>query len=435
MRIINSNISAAAIINDETVNNTESISVFILGESKPYENLDLSNNQSLVSAVIIIGVKIKDNKSSSIISLYFQVLKKNESHNDGQYSCSFFNTNISKWDTTGCTKPQYNKTYDRYECTCNHLTTFALIWSPNLANTKYLTAQDIASIIFLSISILCFIAVIIHSCTTRLLSSVISMNARNLLPLISSASTTILFIFYIALGMTVYTQTTSEKETKCFLSSSVLMFFVYFFLIFMFCTKTSIGYFSYLRFVRLFPEPSYRKLFVLLIISFFISIICTSFAVGFNSNSSYNITQLYGNKLCWFTQDMLHYFMTIPIGIFLLLNLVTIVFVAKRILNHVRNATSPHHTYERMKQFVLVLLSSAVTQGIGWLIGPILTFVNADVGNILSWFFIVFSGLEGVWTILLYIIIRSEHMDKPKRYIDGNKRMKKFLLASVKNKK
>ena len=60
--------------------------------------------------------------------------------------------------------------------------------------------------------------------------------------------------------MTVYNQTPSANETRCFLSSSVLMFFVYFSLIFMFCAKTSVGYFYYLRFVRLFPQPSYRQL-------------------------------------------------------------------------------------------------------------------------------------------------------------------------------
>ncbi|CAF2309810.1 unnamed protein product [Rotaria sp. Silwood2] len=376
MRILNSSALAAAIIDNETVHNTESISVFILHESKAYKNLDISNNQSLVSPVIIFGVKKNVSNSSITTFLYFQVSKENEMHNHDQYKCSFFNSNTSKWDTAGCTKPKYNETHTRYECSCNHLTTFALIWSPNLANTTYLTSQDIASMIFLSVSILCFIAVIIHSFTTRLLNRLMSMNARDLLPLISSASTTILFIFFIALSMTVYTQTTPENGTKCFLSS-----------------------------------------------------------MGFKSNSSYNITQLHKNKLCWFTQDVVYYFMTIPIGIFLLLNLITIIFVARRIINHVRYARSPHHTYKRMKQFVIVLLSSSVTQGIGWLIGPILTIVNSNVGNILSWFFIVCNGLEGVWTILLYIIIRSERMNEPKRVTHGKKHMKKLFLASAKNKK
>ncbi|CAF3333710.1 unnamed protein product [Rotaria sp. Silwood1] len=345
IRVINSNIVAAAIINNETVNNADNISVFILAKPKAYETLDVSNNQSLVSPVITFGVQKKDNNSPITLYLYFQPSEDNKTRSADQYAGSFFNTNTSKWDTAGCTKLQYNKSYNRYECICNYLT-FALIWSPNLANTTNLTSQDIASMTFLSISILCFIAVIIHSFITCLLNPAMSMNARDLLSLISSASTTILFIFFIALSMTVYTPAKPDHGTKCLLSSSVLMFFVYFFLIFMFCTKTSFGYFNYLRFVRLFSEPSYRKLFVLLAICFCISIIGTSFAVGFNSNASYYITQLHRNKLCWFTQDILHYFMTIPLGIFLLLNFILIFFVTRRIINHVQRAISPHHTYK-----------------------------------------------------------------------------------------
>ena len=84
-----------------------------------------------------------------------------------------------------------------------------------------------------------------------------------------------------------------------------------YFLISMFCIKTSVSYFNYLRFINLFPEPSYWKLFILLTISFFISITWTSFAAGFNSNTSFNIIELRGNKLCWFTRDVIYYFMTI----------------------------------------------------------------------------------------------------------------------------
>ena len=198
----------------------------------------------------------------------------------------------------------------------------------------------------------------------------------------------------------------------------------------MFCAKTSVGYFNYLRFVHLFPEPSFRKLFLLLIISFFISITWTSFAAGFNSNSSYHITQLHGNKLCWFTRDVIYYFMTIPVSIFLLLNFITIIFVAKRILEHARNATSPHRTYERMKRCVLVLLSSCVTQGIGWLLGPFITFVDPNSANVLGWFFVIFNGLEGVWTILLYLIIRSQRRNEPKQTSPSQKRLKKSSSTS-----
>jgi len=64
-----------------------------------------------------------------------------------------------------------------------------------------------------------------------------------------------------------------------------------------------------------------------------------------------------------------------------------------------------------MKRCVIVLLSSCVTQGIGWLFGPFISFVNPIAGNILAWFFIILNGLEGFWTIVLYLLIRSQRID------------------------
>ncbi|CAF5041519.1 unnamed protein product [Rotaria sp. Silwood1] len=235
--------------------------------------------------------------------------------------------------------------------------------------------------------------------------------------------------------MTVYTKTTYDDEKQCFTSSSVLMFFVYFFLIFMFCVKTSVGYFNYLRFVRLFPEPSYRLLYIMLLISFFISITWVAFAAGFNSNSSFHITQLYPYKLCWFTRPAIYYFLTIPVGIFLLINIFIFIRVAQRIVNHVLYANSTHKPYERMKGCILVLLSSCATQGIGWLLGPFLTIANENTAQVLGWFFIIFNGLEGLWCILLYIIIWLQHWDERKRVMAAKELTKSKSLSYRKHEK
>ena len=242
----NSNISTAAIISDKSLTGVTSLNLLIIDNPSIYRNIDNSTNKTLASSVIVAAVR--RNSSSSFpmnISLYFQILSDFKPNiTDIDYYCSFYDKNTRQWNESGCTTPLYNTNYKRYECSCNHLTSFALIWLPKVPLTRYLDAQDIASLVFQSISILCFLAVIIHALFTRFHTSSATLQAYDLLPLISSASTTILFIFYIALGMTVYTHTTSLDQTQCFLSSSVLMFFVYFFVIFMFCTKTSVGYFN-----------------------------------------------------------------------------------------------------------------------------------------------------------------------------------------------
>jgi hypothetical protein len=427
---------AAATVREQDLFGVTSLNMLIIGKPSAFRNIDNSTNKTLASSIIITAID-RTSTTPINISLYFQVLDEWKPNiSNPVYLCSFYNTSTSQWSESGCTKPIFDQTLDRHECSCNHLTSFALLWLPNVPLTRNLNAQDIASLVFQSISIVCFISIIIHAIVIRLLDPLMSLRAFDLLPLISCASTTILFIFYIALGMTVYTRTPSADEKQpCFLSSKVLMFFVYFLILFMFCTKTSVGYFNYLRFVRLFPEPSRRKLFILLVILFFISIAWVAFAAGFDSNPSYKITELIPYKLCWFTRDVIHYFFTIPVCIFLSINLILFMLVARRIIHHVRNATSPHQSYERMKRCVIVLLSSCVTQGIGWLLGPLITVANPEQAEVLGWFFVVFNGLEGLWAVILYVIIRSQRIDEQKRLIASKELTKSTTLSSIKSKK
>jgi hypothetical protein len=141
----------------------------------------------------------------------------------------------------------------------------------------------------------------------------------------------------------------------------------------------------------------------------------TSFAAGFNSNSSFSITQLQGNQLCWFTQDVVYYFVLIPVGVFILLSFLIMILIVKHIIYHSQRATSPHQSYERIKLCVLVLSISSIIQGIAWLFGPYISFVHVGAANVLGWFFVIFNGLEGVWTILLCIIIYFQQRDEQMR--------------------
>jgi hypothetical protein len=438
--ITHSILSAAAIISEDSLSGVLSLNLMIIDKPTGYENADISTNKVLTSSVIVAYLR----RNSSIytpvlISLYFKPLEEYKQYGRGIYLCSFYDTNNSEWNESGCTNAYYNGQFSRYECNCSHLTSFALIWLPEssssiINSTKTLDAQDIASVIFQSISIICFVIIMIHAICIRIVNPLMRLQTLKLLPLISTGSTTILFIFYIALGMTVYTQTSSSDQTECFLSSKILMFITYYLLIFMFCIKTSAGYFYYLRFVRLFPQPSLRQLIFMIIISFFISLFCVVLALGFNTQSTYNITQLYPYKICWFTRDVIYYFLTIPTGIFLLLNIITITLVSKTIISHAFNAKTKEKINQRMKRCVLVLLSSCMTQGIGWLFGPFISFVIPMAGSILGWFFIILNGLEGFWSIVLYLLIRSRRIGQRKHTSAAIKFPKSAVIQSIKDK-
>ena len=417
---LNTSLSVGAILTGNSLVGVQLLNILLIDKPTLYTNIDNITNKSLVSSVVVVSIK-RHNGSQPFInmSLFLQVRPEYAPRTNGTYLCSFYDTARSQWNESGCTEPTFNSEHQRYECSCNHLTSFGLIWLPTSIRASYdgrtLRAVDIASLVFQSLSILCFLAILVHTLVLRLISPIKSVQAADLLPLISCASTTILFVFYIALGLTVYTRTASQNETSCFRSSTVLMFFTYFFLLFMFCAKTSVGYFNYLRFVHLFPQPPFRYLWISLAISFVFSIGWLSVAVGLNSHPALHITQLYPYRLCWFTSPAIYYFLTIPVCLFIVLNCLTIFFVGQRIVAHARHALSRHQSYTRAKRCILILLSSCVTQGVGWLLGPFISFDDPTAGQVLEWIFVIFNGLEGVWSVLLYITVRTQRIDEKKR--------------------
>ncbi|CAF4505732.1 unnamed protein product [Rotaria socialis] len=126
----NGNLSAAALVSTESLVNIQSLTMFIIDKPTMYESIGNATNKSLVSSIIVASVlRINPSSAAINISLYFQILPEYRPNATVIYSCSFYDINNSDWNETGCTVPILNIQFNRYECSCNHLTTFALTWS------------------------------------------------------------------------------------------------------------------------------------------------------------------------------------------------------------------------------------------------------------------------------------------------------------------
>ena len=104
-RSTDSNISAAALISDQTINNTNRIKMLILDEPTAYKNFNPSDSYSIVSPIIVLGVDKRNSEIPIDISLYFQDLENDTRPTNGRYACTFLNTTTSKWSDFGCTEP------------------------------------------------------------------------------------------------------------------------------------------------------------------------------------------------------------------------------------------------------------------------------------------------------------------------------------------
>jgi hypothetical protein len=425
-------VAAAALINSNSLIDVTRLKMAIVSEPNDYRRLPDHAKRSVVSPVIVTDIDGTVSTTTMNISLYFQRNIGSQS-TAAQYYCSFWNKTTDEWSESGCTNPPtFNTRFSRYECNCNHLTSFALLWLPRSSSSTKLNAEDISSIIFQLISILCFLAICIHLFVTRIIDPTVQLNAAVLHALLSSASTAILFVFYLALGLSVYTWHESSIlgiATTCRPAASVLMFIVYFLLICMFCTKTSIVCYNCWNLVDNLEKPSMDRqnhplhehmpslnpLKYLLFTALILSSVLVALAAGLNSNAHLHIIELYQGKLCWFSPTVNHYFLTIPIALFILINIIMILIYA-RVSCKLVSWSTQQLDYEKpeKRKILFVLISSCVTQSIGWIFGPIAGSVSGTVVLVFSWVFNICNALEGLWTILLYMFIRQQRIARAK---------------------
>ena len=139
--ITNSLISAAAVINNASLSGFTYLSMVIIDNPSAFYYVNSSSNKTLASSIIVASLKGNSFLNASIdISLSFMLLNNSIPNlNTTSYYCSFYNTNNSEWSESECTAPTYNSLYNRLDCSCNHLTSFALLASPRIVNVTTTT--------------------------------------------------------------------------------------------------------------------------------------------------------------------------------------------------------------------------------------------------------------------------------------------------------
>ena len=135
--------SAAAVIRSDSLIDVTRLSMLVIDKPVYHHRFTDSMRKKVVSSIIV--AKVHQNNSSPNqmnISLYFTKQFEYTANDEfaDSLTCSYYNTSASSWDESGCTSPTYNHIFNRYECSCNHLTTFALLYTiePSLS-TSYST--------------------------------------------------------------------------------------------------------------------------------------------------------------------------------------------------------------------------------------------------------------------------------------------------------
>lgn len=123
-----SDVTAAAMFSPASLINVISLNMLIIDNTTLYENVDSSNGSRPVSAVMVVALQTNGSTPPPTnILLLFQVLPGYDPNTHADYVCAYYDSSYRVWNTSGCTLPVYTASYNRYTCSCKHLSTFALV--------------------------------------------------------------------------------------------------------------------------------------------------------------------------------------------------------------------------------------------------------------------------------------------------------------------
>jgi hypothetical protein len=276
----------------------------------------------------------------------------------------------------------------------------------SLADSDY-NAGDYISIVIQFVSIFSFLYIIGHSVVSKFIEPT-AIRFQAMIPLFSIVSSCLFLIFYLSLQFyvhftdidrsTVTCSTAEQGINMCNIISQTLMYIAYYFIIFNFTFKVSVGYFSYIRLNCSVERPLLEwSLFrALLAISFCTAGLFLILLIG--SNYAYlPFTQLTPYQICWFIPQVIHFYLTVPVGLSVAISGLIFLRFCYIIFRHRTRLGAQSGLLPRI---CLIVLISCITQSIPWLLGPLVA-----VSNIFTWLFTISNALEALWSLLLYRFI------------------------------
>ena len=365
--------------------------------SSIFQYAQIDKDRIIVSS--IVGIHLP-NKHPRSINMSFLI---DTDYGLGRYSCGFWSLN--RWNDTGCLHSQDLKS-NRHFCRCTHTTSFALIFIPG----KTIPELYIPSIIISILSIVCFSISIILSIHRR----VISFRHLSKVNIFTLSNSIILFILLTAIfihGHQISGGQSKFVAEKCSVSSRNLSIATYFFLLSTFASKTFLGicyfltiffHFVFIRLTSLSNKWFYLGIFLVILITI-IPIIIINVILH-----QWKDLFLQYDGICWFNSSVIFKVVSIPMIIFIGLNVVIILAITLRLIHFCIGRKTTEQREKRMIISLMIWLSLCISLGVGWILGPFLDMATEEKKRlspiVIQSIFGFFIGLEGVWVLIVNVI-------------------------------
>ncbi|CAF4181378.1 unnamed protein product [Rotaria sp. Silwood2] len=372
-------------------------------------------DQNIIIVSPIVGLHLPNNAPRFINMSFID----NEL-SSGKYSCAFWQ--YDRWNNTGCSY-SLDSNLKRHFCFCNHTTSFALIFIPH----KTLRSIMIPGIILTLLSIVCFSISIILS-IHRQTKSFRHLSITNIFSLSNSI---ILFTLLTVILIRAYKSSNTESinQDKCSILPRNLAIATYSFFILTFASKTllGIGYFLTIFFHFIFIESTtifnkwfYASFFLVILIALIPTII-----INIIIHRSTNLFIQY-ESICWFNKSYIFRFISIPLIIFLALNILIIFGITIRLIQFFIRRKMSQTNEKRTIVSIMIWITLCILLGVAWIFGPFLDLMIKDKtltpSKIIQWIFAVYNGLEGLWVLGINIIFYlNQKLNMTSRWTIPNK--------------
>ena len=371
----------------------------------PPSIFEFAQNDSRIEILSpIVGAHLPTDESLHVQMSFYD---NNSYRSSGNYSCAFWQ--YDRWNDTGCIY-SYNSTMNRHYCHCDHLTSFALIFTPD----GTLRETFLPTIITSCFSIIGLCLSIILSIYQQTKPKAVRRSRRfSIANVFSLFSTLILFILFIIL-LIINQQSSATISTSCQPSMLNLVLAIYFFIILTFVSKTFLGFYYYFTIFtdfkpRLFHDrPNKGYLISLLII--IIAALLPTIIAGALSHQQNDII-ISKNNVCWFEGIYLIGFITIPVSLLIGINLIIVILIGISLFQFLCNTKIDQGKEKRLIVAACMWVASCILLGIVWIVGPFLNLLVNENGQSISttskgmqWIFALLTGLEGVWILIVNIL-------------------------------
>lgn len=347
-------------------------------------------NRDIIIIEPIVGLHFPKTIPYSINLSFTDIERSN-----GDYSCVFWDTN--QWNPNGC-KHSFNSKVNRHFCSCNHTTSFALIFIPH----KTIDKTYIPSITIAFVSIVCFCISIILS-ISRQTTYFRHLSVLNIFTLFNSM---VLFLLFGVILIQGY-QSSRKFHGNCSMSQKNLVVTTYFFLLLTFASKTLLGICYFLTIIFHFIFIQCASMSTHWFYSGIGFVVTIAFVPTIILRQSMNLFQSY-QGICWLSSFIVFRFISIPILIFIGTNSLIIGIITVRLLKFVFQRKTMKIIERRLMISTMIWLSLCITLGLAWIFGPFLDLLVVDKDQTSSivqlWIFAIFFGLEGLWVLIVNII-------------------------------